>query len=1738
MASTVNHVIAPHNPVIINGLQVFSPTNASDISTPTDDDSVTPSSIKSEPVDTGYDTGTSTSKTQVPQLQIIAPDNAPCTMAPSTPAAATSIIQGTRLRQAVTYIVKNPTSQTVAGHRTTVAAPVAATSVVSSGSIQSKRQVVVPTKTVRTSVVQQGSTPRPVFLVPSMATATTRTTPVYISQSTVASHRSDTVVALPKPDQNNVVCGLVYNSRPQDGGATAPKRKEYLCNFCFFRNENYTTLSNHLATHIFTCNHCPFKAFTRHEVITHKQKKHVQFPVDLHSTINAQINVGLSSMSDTANNVTVTMSRVSAMPSTLGVVKSIVVTSTMTNVTQTSSQSVLTGKPTVAVSGPVSEVTSSTAASSPNPDRAMADKSKNSSYFTYKIHEYSERETMYECDICLYMTKELYDMYDHATTHNIGASLSSASVDSVTDTPGLIWECLYCSFRVEKQSVLVTHIKSAHVGKTLKMRRQWVAPSTMVLPPAKDVPPPKKATPVPSDTHLLPVTSDGTIDTQATLWGCYYCSSFHTFDRSAAISHVQTKHKGHKLMITRRRVVSTSGSVPPNNVSKTVSTTKQNTSGSNSTTEEGKSRRKQPLATSRTVLVSKKDLEVNDQRLTVTVRQRKPSKYDSMIAFLNHSNEMIRQQINEIDSAVALSVPGGTTQSGVTEMKSEKLDDAELPSGSSLVSLRKAAEQADTVHLSKLPDDLKIDWQKYFTIDRAASIAKCLKCSHESSGKHAFSHMRVHITVHTLERLWGCPYCDHRSSRRIFMYKHVVSQHAGRPVLLVRRRPYRVPSGPASRRLKIRNGTVDLLPTRRLQGPRSVREAKVLKDATDMFVCPSCSRSSVFRGNIRTHIKFVHPESNPQNLHGEVVLRPPAMPSDGVVTPAHMKTASVHLVRLEDVPKFAVLKKIIAEKGEMLHHDLDINEGADEESMPMEDTTEMLVLPNSSELGKYGCPYCVYKTFRPLVVKQHILYRHPDDEIKVCDLRVGGSKRSKFLYPCALLSCQFLTPMKEALYAHIGKNPLHVGNTVTETLKHKDKDKGSSDDEPIAKIATRCSSLRSASLKNTPTEGAVDDDGALDGIFSATNDPVLVQFISDLKGGAATPRLLLKCRYCDLPSSYDPVTIKDHLISEHPRWDPVVLDVKARFYRQESRLYMCPLLSCDFMTYTSREFVSHLKRVHTDMQFLLPVINRHARKTKSCEHQTKGTKRKHVHSSKSDGCKKAKTPQIAKTVSSSKVSYPYLCFYCKASCDDRRSVKEHLLEHHPCEYWFICFSEKARIDHKKSKMYLCKSRTCDFFSHSLDDYDSHPCVVEERASVAAAAPPAHSGGNSPEKMYQCSYCTSMMTNVHDIRAHVKTEHKSSSGGYTEIQTGFGKNGTIVMNVNSEVTCQSTDHLDKNGISAISSSDVESSDISNFASPESKRTTEQNGSPALKHTEVGIDSVSSQVEDMHTKLNAVMEALHRKKHERSQKAEDKEATESQVGKLPSKLSNNIASGSTEDKVGDAVTSDGESDVDMTEAPKSQSPLSTCVNGQGQLGDGDKRGGSSEAQDTETSESTRTKSQTQGKDDTLTPRACPSSKDPSDRDEGEVGSDSREAASDSASDNGQLGSVARRGCEDGGQPDVLAGGETNCGDTETSDTVKAAGGDDHAETSEVTEQQGGDGKTVGGGEINRDTDPPHPPVTISIKIPPPKAGWKDRRSGGSSSSSSDSTDDDSGESDQEDDDVDSSDTDNSDSDSSSD
>jgi len=66
---------------------------------------------------------------------------------------------------------------------------------------------------------------------------------------------------------------------------------------------------------------------------------------------------------------------------------------------------------------------------------------------------------------------------------------------------------------------------------------------------------------------------------------------------------------------------------------------------------------------------------------------------------------------------------------------------------------------------------------------------------------------------------------------------------------------------------------------------------------------------------------------------------------------------------------------------------------------------------------------------------------------------------------------------------------------------------------------------------------------------------------------------------------------------------------------------------------------------------------------------------------------------------------------------------------------------------------------------------------------------ATTGDNSDEdvaidnKMFQCSHCTYLTTDLHSIRMHVIAEHAATEGGFTEVKTEYGRDGNIVMNVN-------------------------------------------------------------------------------------------------------------------------------------------------------------------------------------------------------------------------------------------------------------------------------------------------------------------------------------------------------------------
>ena len=517
--------------------------------------------------------------------------------------------------------------------------------------------------------------------------------------------------------------------------------------------------------------------------------------------------------------------------------------------------------------------------------------------------------------------------------------------------------------------------------------------------------------------------------------------------------------------------------------------------------------------------------------------------------------------------------------------------------------------------------------------------------------------------------------------------------------------------------------------------------------------------------------------------------------------------------------------------------------------------------------------------------------------------------------------------------------------------------------------------------------------------------------------------------------------------------------------------------------------------------------------------------------------------------------FPYLCFYCKESCVDRAAVKEHLLEQHPFEYWFIALSTKARNDRKRMKRYLCKSPTCNFYCHSLDDYDSHACVVAEHATLDTVTPPP---AQTCSKIYQCSYCTCMMTSVHDIRAHVSTEHATSDGGYTEIQSGFGENGDVVMNVNSEVTSSSVGMTDvdlaesSSGSALVSPAEktptvpsetpvrvrtnvrivsrvVKPNEISDETNdtPVTRRTivrivsddvdepnevsddlTEPNDTPVSPHTTVGNDS--GEVDDVDASPNAV---LNRKKQDGAEKVDNGEAaTVPKVSKLKLKLGNNLKCGNAEDDVGGGYSADSESDVDTQD---DAGTVTATVNGQAAV-----RSGDDDSDDSSNSGATNTASEieTPSTEKVVGPNDLSDQEDEtatesdsdaaSSRGSGSDEHSAKEAATSDDASAGGSGSDEHSGKEDASVAEVIADGD---------DTTVGSGGCNSAATdsaiSEATEncnagqrdEEGGDGKTNGDPESPR-SESPHPPVTISIKIVPPKDGWKTKTDSGESSTSS--------------------------------
>ncbi len=306
------------------------------------------------------------------------------------------------------------------------------------------------------------------------------------------------------------VCGLVFKSRTVSPEGNVITYKEYLCNFCQFKSDTNRGFQTHLGLHVFTCNHCKYRSFTRYDVIAHKKDKHPKESQEElqgyegFGTNNASIMYSYSTSDEeaktpprTTSTASVTKSGKSLLsenskasrdsrtePSVLlqairnapsmSPVSGSVTRSSGTSLAK-SSQSVssLSG---VTILGAmsanatsksaVSTLTSTVSSSvSTNSNAPLLNPSSVSSYFTYKIvNDARGKPQWYECDICGYKSDSLNPMYRHAATH----TMSDLAKPGASAT---VWECYYCSFRARIQAIVVKHVTLKHPGKHIQLKR-------------------------------------------------------------------------------------------------------------------------------------------------------------------------------------------------------------------------------------------------------------------------------------------------------------------------------------------------------------------------------------------------------------------------------------------------------------------------------------------------------------------------------------------------------------------------------------------------------------------------------------------------------------------------------------------------------------------------------------------------------------------------------------------------------------------------------------------------------------------------------------------------------------------------------------------------------------------------------------------------------------------------------------------------------------------------------------------------------------------------------------------------------------------------------------------------------------------------------------------------------------------------------------------------------------------
>ena len=666
--------------------------------------------------------------------------------------------------------------------------------------------------------------------------------------------------------QNRAVCGLVFNNGK--GGKIV---KQYLCNFCKFSVSTYSRFNAHLAEHVFSCNHCSFKAFTRFHVLKHRQEHHPEFSHELigyeglDKLVPSKTSLSIASSQPQNLNKAGTVS-INQLPGSSGSVK----ISTLLNTPQ---QARTSTTPVINISPETAKLTPSSVSSPVILTVSGADgKSAGPANLTM----------------------------------DSGSTVSADTSSPLTSCK--VWKCYYCDKKSEVQSELVSHIKAVHPGKTYKLQSISRISKGQKTPP-RDA-----------------VDNEDTQDARKQyIWVCYYCDATDA-DRSSIIAHVKQKHKNSKIVIRRKKLgkeseEGTSEDGPP------VLTRFDSEQGTEVARLDSAS---QPKPGSPRVPTLEKESSSVEADQKLDSPELSASQQESPADHLHQVSENKEKESEEdaacgkSDTAMKVIYTAHTSPDDLMIIDQSKSKAECARCGKVLYGKRCVPHMREHT----ITHTQAFTWQCALCMRKFRRRNLCVQ--HFQSDHLCELPTVIRFTIDS--RLFGKTFLESMDAekKRVPWTPKLESLFSNR----VERKDFQSvaksmePKEPLQADMKEEPAAaaqmISLRPhhkaTFALLGPRSARERCIRKHAAYMWKCPYCTRHSIYKGLIMVHIKFVHPT---KRLVDPWRIKRPDSEITKTALRQNKQRATVHLIRMEDMDHYEHLKTVLESGGSCLIQDMD-----------------------------------------------------------------------------------------------------------------------------------------------------------------------------------------------------------------------------------------------------------------------------------------------------------------------------------------------------------------------------------------------------------------------------------------------------------------------------------------------------------------------------------------------------------------------------------------------------------------------------------------------------------------------------------------------------------------------------------------------------------------------------------------------------------------------------------------------